>query len=188
MLYGATSEGDEPSCGTYYGCGRIFSIDAAGKERVIYRFKGGTDGCWPSALVALKGTLYGVTQGGGTSSSCAPDAPGTVFAVTPSGKETVLHQSKGIPDGAVPNSLMAAYGVLYGTTILEEARLARVGIGRAASFSPLPRRDTRKYFMHSRAPRMAAVRTVSFGSTGNYTGRRVATASAATTDGELSSA
>ena len=117
VLYGATSEGDEPSCGTYYGCGRIFSIDAAGKERVIYRFKGGTDGCWPSALVALKGTLYGVTQGGGTSSSCAPDAPGTVFAVTPSGKETVLHQFKGIPDGAVPNSLMAAYGVLYGTTI-----------------------------------------------------------------------
>lgn len=115
VLYGATSFGYETKCGgSYYGCGRIFSIDSAGKERVIYHFKGGTDGCWPSSLVAFKGTLYGVTQGG--VSRCAPDAPGTVFALTPSGKETVLHRFRGIPDGAVPNSLIEANGILYGTT------------------------------------------------------------------------
>ena len=84
---------------------------------MIYRFKGGADGCWPSSLVALKGTLYGVTQGGGTSSQCDTDGPGTVFAVTPSGKETVLHRFQDIPDGSVPNSLIAAFGVLYGTTL-----------------------------------------------------------------------
>jgi uncharacterized repeat protein (TIGR03803 family) len=128
VLYGATSEGYEPRCGGNDGCGRIFSIDAAGKERIIYRFKGGADGCWPSALVALKGTLYGVTQGGGTSySSCAADSPGTVFAVMPSGKETVLYRFKGIPDGAVPNSLMAANGVLYGTTTFGGAQSCEGG-------------------------------------------------------------
>jgi len=117
VLYGSTTYGYQKTCG-YYGCGRIFSIDSTGRERVIYAFKGGADGCWPVGLLAIKGTLYGITQGGGAGTSqCNTAENGTVFAVTTSGKETVLHGFSNTPDGAAPSSLIAVDGVLYGTTI-----------------------------------------------------------------------
>jgi uncharacterized repeat protein (TIGR03803 family) len=118
-MYGATNPGHEKGCGLYgstSGCGTIYSIDANGKERVIYRFKGGGDGCLPVALVALKGALYGVTLFGGESGSgCG--GPGTVFTVTSSGRERIVHRFNGTPDGLEPNDLIAANGILYGTTM-----------------------------------------------------------------------
>ncbi|HEY2474227.1 MAG TPA: choice-of-anchor tandem repeat GloVer-containing protein, partial [Candidatus Cybelea sp.] len=94
------------------GCGTVFSISAAGKETVLYAFKGGSaDGEFPSAsLLKVNGKLYGTTSGG-------YNREGTVFAITTSGKETSLYSFKGAPDGAQPSApLLNVKGTLYGTT------------------------------------------------------------------------
>jgi uncharacterized repeat protein (TIGR03803 family) len=58
----------------------------------------------------VKGVFYGTTQFGGVR-GC-----GTVFKLTKSGKETVLH-SFGNKDGVYPmGGVIAVGGVLYGTT------------------------------------------------------------------------
>ena len=69
----------------------------------------------------MGGTLYGTTtQGGGVGSSCggSSDSGGTVFSVTPSGTEKVLHTFDGNgTDGLTPRaSLIDVNGTLYGTT------------------------------------------------------------------------
>ncbi|MGB8909631.1 MAG: choice-of-anchor tandem repeat GloVer-containing protein [Candidatus Cybelea sp.] len=112
-LYGTTSYGGA-ECYSSYGCGTVFSITTSGAEKVLYAFgKGGyNDGADPTDdLIAVAGTLYGTTSGGGTRSD------GTVFAITPSGTETVLHSFKGSPDGFDPfGGLVNVKGTLYGTT------------------------------------------------------------------------
>lgn len=125
MLYGTTMGGgnDSGACsedGYTNGCGTVFAIDFKGKERVVYRFKGGSDGANPKAgLVAIKGTLYGTTYDGGTycGYSSSPGGCGVVFAIDPSGNETVLYRFAGPPDAANPDAApLAVSGVLYGTT------------------------------------------------------------------------
>jgi uncharacterized repeat protein (TIGR03803 family) len=115
-LYGTTSEGGAGSgCNTPSGnCGTVFKVTASGKETVLYTFKGGTDGSEPwGPLLAVKGTLYGTTVGGGATGY----GYGTVFSLTTSGKETVLHTFGDNPDGAYPyGGLIALDGELYGTT------------------------------------------------------------------------
>jgi uncharacterized repeat protein (TIGR03803 family) len=81
--------------------------------KVLYDFKGGSgDGEYPYAgLVKVKDTLYGTTSKGGASSN------GTVFSITPSGTEIVLHSLGGAGDGAIPYAgLLNVNGMLYGTT------------------------------------------------------------------------
>jgi len=70
------------------------------------------DGNDPSAeLINVKGTLYGTTSQGGAYGF------GTVFSITKSGKETVLHSFGGPPDGEGPLArLLYVNGMLYGTT------------------------------------------------------------------------
>jgi uncharacterized repeat protein (TIGR03803 family) len=70
------------------------------------------DGAHPSAeLINVKDTLYGTTPYGGSNGS------GTVFSITKSGKETVLHSFGGSNDGAAPMArLLYVSGSLYGTT------------------------------------------------------------------------
>ena len=47
-----------------------------------------------------------------------PPGCGTVFSVTPSGQEKVLHAFAGASDGANPNAaLIDVNGTLYGTTV-----------------------------------------------------------------------
>jgi uncharacterized repeat protein (TIGR03803 family) len=107
-LYGATYEG-----GANYD-GTVFSITTSGAETVLYSFKGGSgDGEDPEAgLINVKGTLYGTTyEGGGAAGG------GTVFAVTTSRKETLLHSFTGSGDGEYPIAgLIDVSGTLYGTT------------------------------------------------------------------------
>ena len=115
-LYGTTSAGGGAS-----GNGTVFAISAAGKERVVYRFKGGADGADPEAgLIAVNGLLYGTTRSGGIGNSSAANGNGTVFRVSTSGKELVLHTFTGSgynPDGAQPvGNLINVNGTLYGTT------------------------------------------------------------------------
>ena len=81
---------------------------------MLYSFEGGSkDGAYPEAgLLNVNGTLYGTTyEGGGATGG------GTVFAITTSGKETLLHSFTGSGDGEYPNAgLIDVSGTLYGTT------------------------------------------------------------------------
>jgi uncharacterized repeat protein (TIGR03803 family) len=107
-LYGTTFEG-----GAGAGFGTVFKVSTSGKEHVIYAFQAnGADGENPAAsVIAVKGKLYGTTQEGGT------DGHGTVFDVSKSGKEHVLHSFAGGADGATPlGGLIAVNGALYGPT------------------------------------------------------------------------
>jgi uncharacterized repeat protein (TIGR03803 family) len=109
LLYGTTSGG-----GT--GCGSVFSISTAGREHSIYDFQCKGDGAFPHAgVIALDGMLYGTTTQGGESGG----GYGTIFSVTTSGVEKVLHVFAGHPsDGAYAfGNLIAVSGLLFGTTI-----------------------------------------------------------------------
>jgi uncharacterized repeat protein (TIGR03803 family) len=100
------------------GCGTVFKVDKTGKGAVLYEFKGIPDGYFPETVLAEDGAghLYGVTNEGGTSNF------GTVFKVDPSGKESILHDFAGPPngggDGASPSAglILDAAGDLYGVT------------------------------------------------------------------------
>ncbi len=117
-IYGTTENGGGSGCGGT-GCGTIFHVSAAGKEHVLYRFKGGSDGRNPTAgLIAIAGTLYGTTTLGG---KCAGDAAGcgTIFSLSEStGAERVLYRFRGGEDGAAPGrgDLTNVKATLYGTT------------------------------------------------------------------------
>lgn len=124
-LYGTTSYGGAYSsyCTQnygYHGCGTVYSVTLSGSEKLLHSFRGGpNDGALPLAgLTDVGGTLYGTTYGGGkyacyTSNSYC----GTVFSVTLSGAEKLLHSFRGDPDGASPwASLIDVKGTLYGTT------------------------------------------------------------------------
>lgn len=110
-LYGTTSHG-----GTY-DAGMFYKITPSGKEVVLRSFFG-VRGALPLAnLIEVKGTLYGTTELGGTGAGCSGSRCGTVFSITTSGVEHVLHNFSG-PDGAEPLApLLDVNGIFYGTTI-----------------------------------------------------------------------
>lgn len=92
----------------------------SGTYKTLYSFNGGGgDGASPLApLINMGGTLYGTTFAGGPY-NCSPyKGCGTIFSVTLSGTEKVLHSfSGGGTDGANPNAgLINVGGTLYGTT------------------------------------------------------------------------
>jgi uncharacterized repeat protein (TIGR03803 family) len=119
-LYGTTWIGGSKTCPFYEGCGTVFSIATTGTEKVLYIFRGGPhDGSGPVArLLDVKGTLYGTTSAGGkyclqhSNGGC-----GTVFSITTSGAERILHNFGQGADGTLPDGgLVEANGTLYGTT------------------------------------------------------------------------
>ncbi len=79
----------------------------------LYSFGLHADGRTPeSSLIDVNGTLYGTTYGGG-----AYGYYGTVFSISVSGAENVLHSFGGGSDGANPIAgLIDVKGTLYGTT------------------------------------------------------------------------
>ena len=116
-LYGTTSAGAK-------GYGTVFAIVPGHHLRTLYTFcsqNSCSDGTTPRAGLILdtSGDLYGTTFGGGAHSS------GTVFEVTPSGKESVLYSFCAVvsndycADGSSPVSTLArdSAGDLYGTTL-----------------------------------------------------------------------
>ena len=125
-LYGTTVAGGRDSCNAPfgYGCGVVFKLSKAGKEKVLYSFSGGRDGANPYAGLArdAKGNLYGTTVYGGASSNCPAGECGVVFRLSRTGKERVLYsfcsQSK-CTDGLFPQGglVFDAKGNLYGTTV-----------------------------------------------------------------------
>ena len=88
-LYGATSSGGgHPECGYGGGCGTVYSMSTAGPEKVLHRFASGSDGWDPFAgLIDASGTLYGTTRYGGGSGCVESFGCGTVYTISPSGKE-----------------------------------------------------------------------------------------------------
>jgi uncharacterized repeat protein (TIGR03803 family) len=134
-LYG-TTKGNGSGCGGY-GCGTVFEIGTSGTENVLYNFKGGSDGAAPAAgLTAMKGTLYGTTSAGG-GSGCGGNGCGTVFAISTSGAETVLHSFSGGSDGAAPAAgLTAMKGTLYGTTSVGGRGCRHRGCGTVFALTP----------------------------------------------------
>jgi uncharacterized repeat protein (TIGR03803 family) len=106
-LYGLTIGGG--TNGTFY------EITAAGTEKALYSFGNAPDGAYPGGgLASYGGNYYGVTIGGGAN-VCNNGGCGTVFKVTPSGKETVLYNFTGGSDGQNPYELIGdSKGNLYG--------------------------------------------------------------------------
>ncbi len=91
-LYGTTNAGGAA------GVGVVFRLDAKGNYKVLYSFKGGTDGANPYSGVTMDaaGNLYGTTYLGGASNA------GTVYKVSPSGQETLLYSFTGGPTAPIP--------------------------------------------------------------------------------------
>jgi uncharacterized repeat protein (TIGR03803 family) len=110
VLYGTTAYGGSDDDGT------VFRITTRGAEKVVHAFtaqsNNGVDGALPEdALTNVDGTLYGTTKNGGNGSN-----DGTVFTISTSGKEKVIHAFSG-RDGENPyGALTDVNGALYGTT------------------------------------------------------------------------
>ena len=118
-LYGMTTSGGTNGCALDQGCGTVFEISGSGAKRTLYSFQGGTDGAEPTSLVALNGSLYGVTwEGGGT--NCTNETQvvgcGTIFEIDASGSEHIVYSFQGQPDAAFPNDLIDVSGTLYGAS------------------------------------------------------------------------
>ncbi len=126
-IYGATKTGGLMNCPSdWFGeCGAVFKVDTTGLFSTFYSFKGGDggpDGDIPESSLILDpaGNLYGTTNAGGTV-LCAPQVLpgitcGTIFQLTPAGKETVTHSFGGPGDAGFPISGLVrdAAGNFYG--------------------------------------------------------------------------
>lgn len=124
VLYGTSLNGGGAGCGGF-GCGTIFSWSEHDGVRVLYRFKGGSDGSHPQGnMVVDRSMLHGTTVDGGGYTGFdgnARNGAGTVFRFDPGTEtETVLHAFRGGPkDGQGPTAKLAVINhTLYGTTTL----------------------------------------------------------------------
>src|SRR5215472_9823374 len=89
------------------------TANATTKEKVVHSFRITADGVYPHAgLVDAGGTLYGMTEVGGTH-DC-----GAVVSLNPTtGAEALVYSFACDPDGYFPlASLIDVNGTLYGTT------------------------------------------------------------------------
>jgi uncharacterized repeat protein (TIGR03803 family) len=119
-FYGTTAYGGTAGAGT------VFKMTGTGRVTLLHSFTGGangssvgtTDGAYPlgSLLRGWDGNLYGVTQQGGAGS----DKIGTVFRISRSGDEAVLHsfyaETGDDGGGPVAGLMQASDGNFYGTT------------------------------------------------------------------------
>ena len=115
-LFGTTGEGGSGGCGT------VFSTSTTGTERVLHNFDDpdGSDGCVPlyGSLLDVRGRLYGTTWFGGRKCNQAPRTCGTVFSISTTGSEHLVHHfHNDHNNGHWPfGGLINVNGVLYGTT------------------------------------------------------------------------
>lgn len=108
-IYGTTLFGGS-GCGST-GCGTVYELSKNGKKKTLHTFSGTSDGAYPNGLIAVKGVLYGTTEGGG------PKNSGEIFSITTKGVEKTLYSFTDIPDGNQPDADLLFYnGKLYGTT------------------------------------------------------------------------
>jgi uncharacterized repeat protein (TIGR03803 family) len=105
--------------------------------RVLFNFgisAHGYNGADPAAgLINVHGVLYGTTEYGGAYGSRGSTLGGTVFRISASGQESLVHSFTGGLDGADPvGSVITVNGMLYGTTNAG----GRYGGGTVFSVSP----------------------------------------------------
>jgi uncharacterized repeat protein (TIGR03803 family) len=130
------------SGGTYVFGGTVFKLSANGTETVLYSF-GSTslDGSEPYGTLVRdnKGNLYGTTSQGGAYGG------GTVFEISATGTESILHSFvfDSLEDGFYPETglIMDRRGNLYGTTYVGGA----FGHGTAFRLAP----DGTETILHS---------------------------------------
>jgi uncharacterized repeat protein (TIGR03803 family) len=125
-LYGTTLRGGASDYGA------VYEVTPAGAETVLHSFpyprppaipgpRHGADGAYPVGSVVFdpQGNLYGTTSSGGLySPGACTTSCGTVFKMTATGAEKLIHIFTGAPnDGSGPNSLiMDTQGNFYGVT------------------------------------------------------------------------
>jgi uncharacterized repeat protein (TIGR03803 family) len=127
VLYGTTRSGGNASIS-----GTVFGVTPDGTEKFLFSFAAsGSNGSQPvAALKNVKGVLYGTTTMGGVNNL------GTVFKLTKSGKETVLH-SFGNGSGVNPVAgLVPVAGTLYGTTYGRMYGMVKRSFGNVFSLTP----------------------------------------------------
>jgi uncharacterized repeat protein (TIGR03803 family) len=121
---GLVRDGDGNLYGTNVGggvniAGTAYRLKPNGTIKVLHAFSGGDDGGNPvgGLILGADGNLYGATSSGGAGGASV----GTVFRLSPSGKEKVLHSFDSdvdINDGFRPSAglIMDVLGTLYGVT------------------------------------------------------------------------
>ena len=114
-FYGMTEQGGVNG-GCNSNCGTVFRITFTGTESVLYSFAGLGDGATPygSLIQASDGNLYGMTSSGGLG------GVGTVFRITLTGSESVMHWFGAFSgDGKQPQDslIQASDGNFYGMTV-----------------------------------------------------------------------
>ena len=140
--FGGRSDGHFPASGvirgpdgTFYGTtegdfspvsapdlGTVFAMTPQGTVHRLHQFVD-SDGATPLAglVQGADGSLFGITQAGGSSKNCPADMSsgcGTVFRIAPDGTFFSLYSFTGGLDGSRPTSALTfgADGQLYGTT------------------------------------------------------------------------
>jgi uncharacterized repeat protein (TIGR03803 family) len=123
-LYGTTGYGGDTGCGTQHGqgCGTVYKVDSSGTETVLYDFKWGSTGAFPSSglIRDAAGNLYGEAKLGGNEQIYDCDGYwgcGVVYRLSPDGTYTVLYAFN-YTDGFEPfgGLVRDAAGNLYGVT------------------------------------------------------------------------
>jgi len=133
MLYGSTKFGGSSDNGTVFSMTPPASPGGAWTETVLENFPAAAANPLPSVAAVKNGVLLGFTERGGSALA------GTVFTLTPPPSpggqwtETDLYDFTNQAGGTLPNSLIVADGVLYGTTFVSE-----YGLGFGAVFSLTP--------------------------------------------------
>jgi uncharacterized repeat protein (TIGR03803 family) len=140
ILYGTTSRGGGRGP-ISDGSGTIFSIDpVTGKETVLHRFQGGSDGIAPAGgLTAFGETLYGVTfrGGGGDAGPCQHIGCGTVFSLSlTTGMEQIAHVFSGSRAGFPAAALAKFSDRLFGATVFGGDMSCHQGCGTLFSVRP----------------------------------------------------
>jgi len=127
-LYGVAYYGGDLSGCFSMGCGVVYELSpsssGAWTQTVLHTFRVTGDGINPFGALTFDsaGNLYGVTYGGGISTSCGGFGCGIVFKLTPNvggWSEKILHAFTGGSDGAYaqPSVTVDASGNVYGVTL-----------------------------------------------------------------------
>jgi uncharacterized repeat protein (TIGR03803 family) len=137
-FYGTTTLGGRPNEGT------VFEFTSNGALTNLYSFnhwRNSSEGRNPFGKLIRDraGNLYGTTPYGGTYINDCFNGCGTVFKLSPTGEETILHIFAEAPgDGANPEAGLTAdsAGNLYGTTYVGGSGCSNGGCGTVYKITP----------------------------------------------------